>query len=326
MVDFVIGYQADTFGPYLADKLNCKFRPFKNVYYPEGAPVAVVLADYEEIEGKHVLTVRRNEQISDRNKVCRLLLNYPRVAMNLKRIFRASKVDVFHPYFVLGKQDHNPRTDENPRIRRDDKGKDLGYLYEVSLFAGKCDRLLTFHPHFRREPGEFELEGVNIVALDAIPAMIRHTDKLGISPDALVVSPDLSGGNVDDDKYIMARDFAERTGRKFCYLKSKRQGPDAKDTAQFDAMGKDVIIVDDSAITLSTLESAKDSIQNHGKIDTLAVHGVLPEDGYRKVSELTRGGGPIRNFCATDTVRSDFSSMSIVDVLVEFYRRNGKLY
>lgn len=319
MVDFVIGYQADTFGPRLAAELGCEFRPFKNIYYPEGAPVTVISAEYKEIEGKHVVTVRRNEQISDRDRVCRLLLNYPRVGRNLKNIFHAAKVDIIHPYFILGKQDHNPRTDENPRIKRDDKGKDQGYLYEASLFAGACDRLITFHPHFHREPGNFELEGTNIFALDAIPAMERYAKSVGISQNSLVVSPDLSGGNVEDG-YIMAKAFADRTGREFRYLESKRQNPSKKSKTHLDAEGRGVVIVDDSAITLSTIEAADESIQNHGEMDVLVAHGVLPEDGYRRANELTRGSGSIRHFCATNTVRSDFSEMSIIDELVEFYK------
>lgn len=325
MIDFVIGHAGDTFGPYVAKKLGCKFRSFRSEYYPEGTPAPCIEAEYDEIEGSHVLTVRRSGQIPNRDGTCRLLLNYPRVARSLSdpETFNAARVDVFHPYFLLGKQDHNPRTDKNPRIKREDKGKDQGYKFEAGLFRG-CSRLITFHPHFHREPGETDEEGVHIVCLDAIPAMIDYAEKMGISKDCIVLSPDFSGGTGEAEEYIMARDFAGRTGYEFGYLKSKRQGPSEKTGALFDAHGRDVLMVDDSAITLSTLYTGVNSIVNANNIDVLVAHAVLPKEGYEKVRMLTRGGGPLRSFAGTDSVNSDFSDMSIVDELVKSLKENGK--
>ncbi len=322
MVDFVVGYAADFFGKSLADALGCEFIPFRNEYYPEGSPAPRIAADYKEIEGSHVLTVYRRRQLPDRNTMCRFLANYPKVVWSLSdhETFNAVKVDVFHPYFILGRQDHNPKTDKDQNLRRRDAGKDVGYRYEVRLFRG-CNRILTFHPHFHREPGEIEVESVHLVCLDAVPAMVKYAKDMGISDDCLVVSPDLS-----DDGYSIAKSFAERAGLEFVYIEKQRFGPDHTQQAnEIDAEGRDVVIVDDIATTLGTVQGAINAIRNPGEMDAFFVHAVLPQKGHTRAQSLTRGGGgPLRSISATDCIDSDFSSISIIDEIVKFYEMDGE--
>ena len=103
MVDFVVGFYLDPMGKKIADALWCKYMDFFTEYYPEGAPAPKIKATYEEIKGKHILTVRRTQQYSDRNTLCRFLINYPRISNSLldRDTFNAAKVDVFHPSFIL---------------------------------------------------------------------------------------------------------------------------------------------------------------------------------------------------------------------------------
>jgi len=319
-VNYVVGYADDAlFGRSVADALKCPFVPFRNEYYPEGAPAPKIAASYDDINGSHVLTVYRRRQLPERNTVCRFLANYPRIVKSLSdpETFAAAKVDVFHPYFVLGRQDHNPKTDPSERVRRKDAGKDMGYKYEASLFRG-CNVLLTFHPHWHRAPGEFDVEGVHMVGLDAVPSMVKYARQMGMDKNCIAISPDLSGG----DGYSIAKRFAEEAGLAFAFIGKEREGPSRiRDNGDIlDARGKDVIIADDIACTLTTLQGATRAIQNHGEMDAYFVHAVLPEDGHTKAQSLTRGsGGPLTSIAATDCIDSDFSSISIIDRLVEFY-------
>lgn len=324
MVDFIVGYSNDFFGNTLAAKLGCEFRAFRNEYYPDGSPAPKIAAEYKEIEGKHVLIVYRRKQLPERNSVCRFLANYPRVLRSLldPETFNAAKVDVFHPYFILGRQDHNPKTDDDPNVKRRDKGKDIGYKYEIGLFKG-CNRLITFHPHFHREPGEFEESGVHIVALNAVPAMVKYAKEMGMH-NSIVVSPDLSGGkNGNRNGYSIAKSFAEHAGFEFMCIESERQDSMNKNPRnRIDAGKREIAVVDDIASTLGTLKGALDNIDNPGEMDALFVHAVLSKDGHERAQSLTRGsGGPLRSISATNCIDSDFSSMDITDEIVKFYKR-----
>jgi phosphoribosylpyrophosphate synthetase len=324
-VDFVVGYKGDSLGPYIAKKLDCSFRPFRSHYYPEGAPAPVIDAKYKDIKGKNVLLFRRTGQLPDRHKTCRFLMNYPRVAQCLQNpdLFNAGRVDVLHPYFILCRQNHNPRNDKSTDIRERDAGKDQGHIYEAGLFRG-VDRVLTFHPHFHREPGEFEVAGVPIVGLDAVPLMVDYARSKGIDEGSVVLSPDLSGGDGGEDDYTLAKEFAKTAGLDFGCIHAEREGPTSKKvTERYDAEGRGVLLVDDMATTLSTLSRSVENIDNAEFIDIYVVHPVLPEGGHKAAQDLMRGNRHVRRFVATDTIDSDFSEISIVPAVVKFYEHDG---
>ena len=148
--------------------------------------------------------------------------------------------------------------------------------------------------------------------------MVKYARQMGMGNDCIAVSPDLSGG----DGYSIAKGFAEVAGLEFMYIGKGRDGPSTthQNGDILDAEGRDVIIADDIACTLGTLQGAVRVIKNHGEMGAYFVHAVLPEDGHTRAQSLTRGsGGPLTSIAATDCIDSDFSSISIIDRLVEFY-------
>ena len=73
---------------------------------------------------------------------------------------------------------HNPKTDDDQSVRIRDKGRGIGYKFEAAMFkAAGAKRILTFHPHFHREPGITDVEGMEVVCLDAVPGTKRFVQK-----------------------------------------------------------------------------------------------------------------------------------------------------
>jgi len=326
--NYVVGWSDDIWGFEIARALGCDFVPAKSEYYtPENTPVPKIVEEagndiYRELRGSHVLTVRRLSQLPDRNTFCRYIANYPRIAASLldEETFNAKQVDALHPYFILGRQDKNPTTD--PKAFKD-RGKDIGYRYEAGLFGGA--RILSFHPHFHREPGPVKVKtmvgDVDVVSLDAVPSLVKYSRANCIDQDWLVVSPDLSGGG----EYMIARDFARNAGMEFACLEKERSAPDAtKHNGKIDARGRNVLIIDDLSCTLGTIAGAGDAIVNHGDLRALLVHGLMPETGLIRAHAMSRGSGGKRiDVVTTDCIKSDYSRISLIDELVKFYEMDG---
>lgn len=329
MIDFIIRHENDELGQIIAEGLQKLqqgnppkpvLRNFVDTYFSDGSPKPRIQnTEYDELKGKNILLIRRPEQFWSAAEKCQLFANYPRIAWSLANqdIFRAANVDVLHPFFIMGKQDHNPRTDSNENIRTSDKGMDIGSNYEAHLFKG-CRTLLTFHPHFHRAPGETIIEGVRIVCLDAIPAMMKYAKASGLSNDCIVLSPDFGGVEGKSGKYNISKEFANCAGLEFGCMNAERT-ENVKTISEFDANGKNVILVDDCTSTFGTIATAVKSIKNAKTIDVYVVHAMLSKQAHEKALALLQSGA-IQRFVSTDTVKSEFAKISVADAVVEYYR------
>ena len=128
--DIIVGN--DMFGVMIKDALEMGdkgYVSFRREYHPDGSPAPRVdmnytLKGYDDFSGKKVLTVYRRRQLPNRDTVARHLVNYPRLVFNLTDpdTFGAGEIDVLYPYWLCGRQDHNPRTDEDEAVRIRDRG------------------------------------------------------------------------------------------------------------------------------------------------------------------------------------------------------------
>ena len=161
----------DGFGRCLAECLRCGFGVFVEEYYGDGEPCPRVLVDYGEVEGKCVAVVARLRFPAKFSDVARYLHNFLRVVSNLsdEELFNAECVDVILPYFVLGRQDHNPRTDPSRLVRVRDRGKDVGYRSLIKMSKGcGAGRVVTFNPHFHVLEGCVKVLGLDVVSLSGV--------------------------------------------------------------------------------------------------------------------------------------------------------------
>ncbi|MFH1105626.1 MAG: hypothetical protein V1731_00220, partial [Candidatus Aenigmatarchaeota archaeon] len=202
MFDFVIGN--DNFGKGLAKALNCAYREFRNECYPDGEPCPRLNAEYGEIEGKNLVLVSRISQKPTEEGVLKFLHSYERTLGQLTsgNLYDAKRVVAALPYYALGRQDHNARTDVHKYIRERDKGKDIGYETLARILKGLgAEKIVTFDPHFYREEGVTTVCGLDVVALSGVHALGRYfknkADKntvvLGLDENAGSLSHRLAG-------------------------------------------------------------------------------------------------------------------------------------
>jgi phosphoribosylpyrophosphate synthetase len=326
-MEFVLGH--DDFGRKIAAELGCEYREFRDEYHPDGEPCPRILADYEELLDRDILVAARLKSPMTTFGILSYLHDLNRITNNLtdKLLYSARSVDVLLPYFVLGRQDHNPRTDKKEAVRKRDKGKDVGYRNILKdLEARGVRRIVTFTPHFDRsgEGSQAYREigrGIEVYRLPGVNALARYF-KDRVSPGMIVINPDMGAGK-------LAVEFARLTGTKFRYGfdKDRKTVVEVEFEGKLDAEGSDVVVVDDIASSGSTLVGAIDSLENAGTVYLAVVHPVLPamgapDKGYGLVKSLV-AERRVGDFVATDTIDSEFSKASVVEDVVNYYRTHS---
>jgi len=315
MIDFVIGN--DNFAKNLAESLNCDYREFKEEYYSDGEPCPRILANYEEIEGKHVAVVVRLKFPATFSDIAVYLHNFLRVISNLsdRELFNAKHVDAIFPYFVLGRQDHNPKTDPSQLVRNRDKGKDIGYKTLIKMFKGcGTNRIVTFNPHFHVLEGNLKILDLDVVSLSGIRVLGEYFSPK-LDGDAVVVGRDEKAGR-------LAEQLAKQLNLKSYYFEKKRiNEKEVKYKGKFDAKDQDVLIIDDLTTGMG-IASFLEKIVNLGNVYFGVIHATLALEGYRILKNLLRRG-EIKDFATTNTTISPFSKINIIPELIKFYA--GKL-
>ena len=311
VVDFVVGN--DGFGRGLAECLKCGFGVFVEEYYGDGEPCPRVLVDYGEIEGKCVAVVARLRFPAEFSDVARYLHNFLRVVSSLsdEELFNAECVDVILPYFVLGRQDRNPRTDPSRLVRVRDGGKDVGYKSLIKMFKGcGAGRVVTFNPHFHVLEGRMKVLGLDVVSLSGVRVLGGYfRSKLG--GDAVVLGRDEKAGR-------LAKQLAEQLNLKSYYFEKRRISErEVEYRGRFDAKGRDVLIVDDLTTGMGIVEFMK-RVLNPGNVYFGVIHATLTLERYRVLKKVLKSG-EIREFVATNTTVSPFSKINVIRELVKFY-------
>ncbi len=314
MFDFVIGN--DNFGKNLSNALGCGYREFRDELYADNEPCPRIMANYDELKGRRIVLAPRTAQKPTRDGPALYLHNCARVLGSLtdEELYGAGRVELVLPYFMLGRQDHNPRTDVNERIRTNDRGKDVGYKSMLKVFSALgAKRIFTFDPHFYRKEGTMTEEGVEIVSLSGVYALGRYFDG-NVSSNTVVVGPDANAS-------VLSSKLAAILGMKSHDLVKRRINDTEVETRDvYDADGSHVIIVDDILSTGGTVRNAIDKLHNAASVRLAFVHPVLPDVGYNRITQMRRSGS-VTDIVATDTINSDFSNASVIPELAEALRR-----
>ncbi len=313
MYDLVVGN--DSFAEKIAKGLGIRFRKFAEEYYPDGEACPRILAKYEELGGKKILLVSRMKDRPTKESIAVYLHNLCRLAVCLKddSLYNASTVDVFLPYFIFGRQDHNPSKDPSKKIRERDAGKDIGYR-SLAMMLGGCGvrNIYTFDPHFFRDVGTIGISGIKVHSLSAAGLIAKHL-KNNIDSDSIILGPDMMSNSLVSKISPILR-LKSRT------IKKERTGADKVTSSEtINAGNKSVVIVDDIISTASTVCKAIENIKNYKDVLVSCVHAVLPDVGYERIKGLL-GNGKIKEFVSTDTIDSEFSRISVVPEIVSYLK------
>lgn len=331
----------DMLGNMISNMFGVDYVPFRREYHDDGAPKPRIdlrydLTEYDQFVGKRILTAYRRAMLPDRDNVARHLTVYPSIVRNLTHpeLFNAKGVDVLYPYWICGRQDHNPRTDPDEEVRRSDKGLGLAFEDDAIRFkAFGANRILTFHPHFHRkfgtiEMGENSVPGkIDVVCLDIVPELAEYGVKnwdVGQDGDWLVLNPDLKPSRKD---YDVALAYAQHLGLPDEHLKMGRADGDKKiiQGENVDAQGRNVMIVDDIGSTYTTVETALRHIDNPGRVYATLVHSVMPIDGLRRMKSMIRDSNcSLIAVAATHAIDSDISLIPIHSAIKAFYDGDEK--
>jgi ribose-phosphate pyrophosphokinase len=305
----------DDFGTSAAKAIGCEFREFRSESYPDGEPYVVVEADYDDIEGKDAIVVSRMSDQSNRESILSYLHEYQRVIGNIadKELYNARTVYALYPYFCLGRQDKNPRTETDEKIRKRDRGKDIGYKYIIKTLKGLgAERIITYDPHFLRGETSKTIDKMRIDVLSGIYSLARYFENI-VDDSTAVLSPDMGAST-------LSQKLADLLNIKPIKLSKKRLTDKIVESSTvYDAEGHNIIIVDDIISTAGTLTKSIENIENAGEIIVACIHPVLPKVGYNRLIELKKSG-VIKDIIATDTINSEFSKASVIPELAKYFQ------
>lgn len=169
-----------------------------------------------------------------------------------------------------------------------------------------CDELITLDCHFiKTGAGVHERAGLkirNITASDALLAELKAK-----APNALVISPDQGASYMAQGGASMKKVRADYDkGSDSAYRKIEKL------EADFDASGKDIIIIDDMVSTGSTMIRAVKTLKEAGakKILCAATHGLFLNGALDKLKQA----GAEEVIC-TSSIRSVAANVSAASLL-----------
>ena len=318
MVDFVAGN--DDFGKRLADSLRCRYIQVRENYYPDGEPVPTVLSDYN-LDDQFGIFAPRTKYLQNDAQLAKYLNLIPLVLHNLTsyELYNAARVDLVLPYFELSRQDHNPRTDNDEKVRNNDRGKAIGYKVLADIYkATGAKRIVTFDPHFNRIGGSSNVCGLDVLGLSGADALARYFAPR-IDEDTIIISPDMGSGPLSERlKGSLGRITGFNLESKT--LKKVRLNENEVELSGYDAKGSNVLVVDDIISTFGTVEKRRGKLLNASSVDIACVHAVLPQIGNDRLTNMIRDG-LIREVVATDTIESPYGKASVIPELKELYER-----
>ena len=171
-----------------------------------------------------------------------------------------------------------------------------------------CDELITFDCHFLKKEGRFTYGGLSIKNISLSHAIISYFKGKLHSPK--IISPD------EGASYFLAREKDKGVMKKTRGAYSKGgtvyREPEELE-ANFDARGRDVVIVDDIIGTGSTMLKAVEACRKLGakSISCGASHGLFLNDSLKK---LKRAGA--KEVIASNSIKSPASRINILDSLI----------
>jgi ribose-phosphate pyrophosphokinase len=261
-------------------------------HFPDGEDYIRIPVD---VKGKDVLFIHRCYPEQDKSLV-QLFLTLD----SLKRQ-GATKIRTAVPYFPYARQD---------KIFLQGEALSSETISKMTKDAG-CDELITFDCHCIKKAGEFEYAGLKIKNISLSNEILSYFKTKAKNPTT--ISPD------EGARYLVEKEKGAKIVQKIRgeYNNEGDQlyrGVESM-KADFDVMGKDVIIIDDMISTGTTMINAvktcKDGKAN--KIYCGAAHGLFLANA---LENLKKAGA--EEVIVSDTIKSPVSKISIINKLKGF--------
>ncbi len=209
----------------------------------------------------------------------------------------ARTITLVIPYFGYARQDRvfKPGESESAKIM-------------CKLIGGlKCDRVVTIDLHKEATLDYFECEHEDLKAAAVIAEYFA--DK-GID---LVLSPDIGAAG-------RAKDVGERMGLPHDHLqKTRLSGTEVKIApANFDATGKNVLIVDDMISTGGTIIAAASALREAGaeSVSVACTHGVFVNNAIERLTNSALSA----TLCC-NTLETEVSHISVAGIIAGALRK-----
>jgi ribose-phosphate pyrophosphokinase len=256
--------------------------------FPDGEDYIRIPADFK---GRNVLFMHRCYPEQDKSLIQLFL-----VLKTLKE-GGASTIKAIIPYMPYARQD---------KLFLQGEAMSSKIICELIKKSG-CDELITFDCHFLKKEGRFTYGGLNIRNISLSRAIISYFKGKLHSPK--IISPD------EGASYFLAREKDKGVMKKTRGAYSKGgtvyREPEELE-ANFDARGRDVVIVDDIIGTGSTMLKAVEACRKLGakSISCGTSHGLFLNDSLKR---LKRAGA--KEVIASNSIKSSASKLDISDSL-----------
>ncbi|NLN15441.1 MAG: ribose-phosphate pyrophosphokinase [Tissierellia bacterium] len=218
----------------------------------------------------------------------------------------AGRINAVIPYYGYARQDRKTKAREPITAK----------LVADLLTTAGADRVISMDLHAGQIQGYFDIP---VDHLTAVPLLANYFKDI-ISPDTVVVSPDLGG-------VTRVRNFANVLDLPIAIIEKRRPKANVSEVMNVigDIEGKDVILVDDIIDTAGTICQAAAALKKFGarKVYGCATHGVLSGPAVERIfnSEL-------ESFVVTDTIPLPEEAMggkievvSVANIFAEAIRR-----
>ncbi len=274
----------DDFGEKLAEKLGTKFSRIEQRVFPDGEVCPRII---DGINDNHAVVALRMKLPLDPNMY---LIEILFTIKNLKSL-GVKKIDVVMPYFVYARQDKAFR-----------KGEPFSAKYVIELLkeAG-TSRFFTVTSHADRNKEKISLSD-SAYSIDGFVAVGNYLKENNLK-NPLIIAP-------DDGAEKFAETIAIHIGCEYAVFEKHRDLDTGSVSmkSSVDMKGKNVIIVDDIISSGGTMLKAIDLCKNNGAKSVMAavVH-VVSEKGIRNIKSLV----------AMDTIDSDVSKISVVELMAD---------
>ena len=192
----------------------------------------------------------------------------------------AGRINAVIPYYGYARQDRKTKSREPITAK---------LVADILTVAG-ANRVITMDLHAGQIQGYFNIP---VDHLTAVPLLAHYFEDM-ISPDTVVVSPDLGG-------VTRVRNFANVLDLPIAIIEKRRPKANVSEVMNVigDIQGKDVILVDDIIDTAGTICQAASALKKFGanKVYACATHGVLSGPAIDRIQN-----SDLEKFVVTDTI------------------------
>ncbi|MDR1256007.1 MAG: ribose-phosphate pyrophosphokinase [Puniceicoccales bacterium] len=227
--------------------------------FPDGETTVTIR---ESIRGGDVFIIQSCDYPTNHNYMELLIM------IDAARRASAGRITVVLPFFGYARQDRKDR----PRVPVTAK------LIANLLVAAGANRILTMDLHAQQIVGFFDIPVDHLFAAKLFIAYLSKTR----SDNLIVCSPDLGGMK-------MAAAYADALGCGLSIVAKRRINGDSVQVLNIigEVSGKNVLLTDDMAVTLNTLNEAAKLLKSKGARNVRAAvsHCLLTAQGYERLCE-----------------------------------------